>query len=113
MGNINKTKRDQIMRELGHQERVAGTEYIRTGLDIYHRGMGITKELYPAIARAHGTEPSRVERAIRHSISSAWMRSSGEAAARYFSDDMNGAWPTNGEYFAVMARLLHETESAE
>lgn len=112
MGNINKKLRDQIMRELGHQERLLGTEYIRTGLDIYHRGIGITKELYPAIARAHNTTPSRVERAIRHSISAAWSSSSGEAAARIFADDMNGGWPDNSEYFAVMARLLHEAESA-
>jgi hypothetical protein len=35
---------------------------------------GITKELYPSIAKKYNTTPSRVERAIRHAIEVAWTR---------------------------------------
>lgn len=110
---INQNTRDMVMRQLGHQERHTGTEYIRTALDLYEPGMAITKELYPAIARAHGTTATRVERNIRHSIGAAWGRSSGRAALRFFSENIVDAWPSNGEYIAVMARLCHEAESAE
>ena len=34
----------------------------------------VTKELYPMIAKAYNTTPSRVERAIRHAIEVAWNR---------------------------------------
>lgn len=109
---INQNTRDMVMRGLGHQEKHLGTQYIRTALDLYQPGMGVTKELYPGIARAHNTTPSRVERAIRHSIQSAWTHSSGEVAQNIFFDSIDAAWPTNAEYIAVMARLCHEAESA-
>lgn len=110
---INQNTRDLVMRQLGHNEMHKGTEYIRAALDMYQPGMGITKELYPGIARAYGTTPSRVERAIRHSIGSAWSRSSGEAALRFFADNIDGGWPSNGEYIAVMARLCRQAEGQE
>ena len=110
---IDEKKRDELMRELGHKESNIGTTYIRRGLELYRPGMGITKELYPALAEAYNSTPSRVERAIRHSISSAWDRSSGEAALRMFADDRDHPWPTNGEYFAVMARLCRQAEGQE
>lgn len=110
---INQNTRDMVMRQLGHQERLLGTTYIRTALDLYEPGMAITKELYPGIARVHNTTPSRVERAIRHSIGTAWSRSSGEAALRFFADNIDGAWPSNGEYIAVMARLCRQAEGQD
>lgn len=110
---IDQNKRDSIMRELGHQERLLGTQFIRTGLDIYRPGIGITCELYPAIAAAHNTTASRVERAIRHSIQTAWNRSSGELANSMFANDVNNPYPTNGEYMAVMARICRQAEGQE
>ncbi len=110
---INQSLRDMVMRQLGHRESLLGTGYIRTALDLYEPGMAITKELYPGIARAHGTSPARVERAIRNSIETAWGRSSGEAALRFFADDVDGGWPSNGEYIAVMARLCRQAEGQE
>lgn len=109
---INQNLRDTVMRQLGHNEKHLGTEYIRAALDMYEPGMAMTKELYPGIARAYGTTASRVERSIRHSIGSAWTRSSGEAALRFFASDVDG-WPSNGEYIAVMARLCRQAAGQE
>lgn len=40
---------------------------------------GITKRLYPEVARKHRSTPSRVERAIRHAIQTIWQRDGGAA----------------------------------
>ncbi len=112
---INEQKLDGIMLELGHAENIKGTEYIRIGCALYERDMAMTKEFYPAIAKAANTTPSRVERAMRHSITSAWSRGSMDAQLKYFGHTVHpdkGA-PTVGEYVARMARLCREVEGQE
>ena len=109
------SKIDKMMRELGHPEHLLGTNYIRVAVDLYRPGMSMTKELYPGIAAAVGSTPSRVERSIRHSIETAWQRGSTEVQLRMFGytvDPQRGK-PTVSEYVATMARLIHESESAE
>lgn len=104
---INEQKLDEVMLELGHRDSVKGTEYLRIGAALYERGMSMTKELYPAIAKAAKTTPSRVERAMRHSITSAWDRGSWEAQRKYFghSVDPDKGKPTVGEYIARIVRV--------
>lgn len=112
---INEQKLDGIMLELGHAENIKGTEYIRIGCALYERDMAMTKELYPAIAKAANTTSSRVERAMRHSIASAWSRGSVDAQLKYFGYTVRpdkGA-PTVGEYVARMARLCRKAEGQE
>ena len=104
---INEKKRDEVMLELGHRDNIRGTEYIRLAAGLYEPGMSITKELYPAIAAAAGTTPARVERCMRHSISSAWGRGSWEAQRRYFGYTVHpdkGA-PTVSEYVSRIVRV--------
>ena len=109
--SINKQKMDDIMLDLGHAENLLGTGYLRRGIEFYSQGMiRMTKELYPAIAEAVGSTPARVERAMRHSIESAWNRGDELTQLRYFGWSVNpekGA-PTVGEYVARMARVCHE-----
>lgn len=112
---INEQKLDEVMLELGHTENIKGTEYIRIGCALYERDMAMTKELYPAIAKAANTTPSRVERAMRHSITSAWNRGSIDAQRKYFGYTVRpdrGA-PTVGEYVARVARICREAEGQE
>ena len=104
---INETRLDDVMLELGHRDSIKGTEYIRLAAQLYEPGMLVCKELYPAIAAAAGTTPARVERCMRHSISTAWSRGSWEAQRRYFGytvDPGRGA-PTVGEYISRIARV--------
>ena len=108
-------KIDYFLRELGHSEVHLGTGLLRNAVEIYSPGMSMTKELYPALARAAGTNPARVERNMRHSIARAMERAPQETKYRFFGNSINpdtGA-PTVGEYVATMARLIHEVESAE
>lgn len=108
---INAQKLDKIMLELGHSDNLTGTEYLRRGVALYDGGSTrMTKELYPAIAKAAGSTPARVERAMRHSIGRAWERGSLDAQLRFFGhsvDPARGA-PTVGEYLARVARICHE-----
>lgn len=108
---INEVKMDEVMLELGHTENLLGTGYIRRAVILYDAGaQQITGELYPALAAAVNATPQQVERNIRHSIETAWMRGSSEAQLRWFGYSVNPATgrPTVGEYIARMARICHE-----
>ena len=65
----------------------------------------ITKVLYPQVAKAFGTTPSRVERAIRHAIEVAWGRGSMDTISRIFGCTINTGKgkPTNSEFIALIA----------
>ena len=108
---INTQKLEKMMLELGHRENVLGTGYIRHGVMLYDSGLRcITKELYPAIAKEVGSSPTRVERCMRHSITSAWGRGKLELQEELFGytiDPQKGV-PTVGEYLARVARVCHE-----
>ena len=113
---INGQKLDLMMMELGHTESVAGTSYLRRAVAMYDEGMTrMTKELYPAIAAAVDSTPSRVERCMRHSIQRAWGRGSFAAQCQYFGHTINPETgvPTVGEYVARMARLCRAAEGQE
>ena len=109
------SKIDYFLKEMGHSEAHAGTALLRSAVEIYIPGMRMTKELYPALANAAGTTPGAVERSMRHAISRAMDRAPEETKLRFFGHSINPKTgrPTVGEYVATMARLIHETESAE
>ena len=76
---------------------------------------GITKVLYPNIARRYKTTASRVERAIRHSIEVAWNRGNVDAISQIFSYTIsyNKSKPTNSEFIAMISdklRLAHKVK---
>ena len=108
---INEAKLDNVLLELGHDDFNRGTAYIREGVKLFDAGKRmLTKELYPAIAKAHNSSGSRVERLIRHSVEKAWSRNSFDTQLRYFghSVDPNNGKPTNGEYIARLAVICRE-----
>lgn len=106
---INERKMDEILLDLGYPEHLLGTDYLRTALRVYHPGQSITKELYPAIAAAHDTTPSRVERAIRNATDSAFQRC-GMGAYKYFGNSLlpEKGMPNNSELIARLERLTRE-----
>ncbi|WP_374711714.1 sporulation transcription factor Spo0A [Symbiobacterium terraclitae] len=69
---------------------------------------GMTKELYPHIARLHGTQPNRVERSIRHAIEVAWGRADINDLQRLFGATVHHVRgkPTNSEFVAMLADHL-------
>lgn len=63
--------------------------------------VGITKVVYPSIAKQFDDNASRVERAIRHAIERAWYKSKHE----YFFSDMMGK-PSNAYFIALIAEQI-------
>lgn len=106
---INEAKMDDILLELGHDDFNQGTKQLRIAVRLYE-GQPLTKELYPAIAKATNSTPARVERCIRHSIEKAWSRGNPAAQHKWFgySIDPNTGKPRAGEYIARLARICHE-----
>lgn len=108
---INEAKLDDVLLELGHDDFNRGTAYIREGVKHFEAGHRMmTKEVYPAIAKAHGSSSARIERMMRHSIEKAWTRSCLDVQLRYFggSVDPCRGRPTVGEYLARLGMICHE-----
>ena len=102
----------KILHELGVPSHIKGYQYIREGISIiYERPEvigGITKELYPDIAKRFSTTVSRVERAIRHAIEVSWNRGNWDLMEDIFghSVDIDKAKPTNSEFIVTVADKL-------
>ncbi len=102
----------KTLHELGVPSHIKGYQYIREGISIvYERPEivgGITKELYPDIAKKYDTTVSRVERAIRHAIEISWNRGNWQLMEDIFghSVDIDKAKPTNSEFIVTVADKL-------
>lgn len=72
---------------------------------------GITKVLYPGVAKKHNSTPQRVEKAIRHAIEVAWMRNDGCKLKEQFEYSANSGRirPTNSEFIAVLSQNIKMT----
>lgn len=88
-GNCSSQSRiERLLSRIGMPSHLKGYQYLKTALAICLEDMeeldGITKKLYPAVARKHKTTAEKVEHAIRHAIESAWKRGD-ERCIRVFS----------------------------
>lgn len=62
---------------------------------------GITKRLYPEVAKRHKSTASRVERAIRHAIHTIWQREGGASRfAELMGFPLDKEKPTNSHFIA-------------
>lgn len=102
----------KMLHTLGVPSHIKGYIYIRDSVTLMMNSKeqvgGITKEIYPEIARKYNTTSSRVERAIRHAIEISWNRGDYEAMEEIFghSVDYDKAKPTNSEFIATIADHL-------
>ena len=104
----------KLMQDIGIPANLFGFNYIREGiiLSINHpewpQRPHITKDLYPAIAKAFNTTPNRVERAIRHAIEAALERGNIDILEKMFSSKISSrkVKPTNGEFFATCLEYM-------
>ena len=100
------------LHELGVPSHIKGYQYIREGIILVYESPklvgGITKELYPEIAKKFETTVSRVERAIRHAIEVSWNRGNWQLMEEIFghSVDIDKAKPTNSEFIVTVADKL-------
>ena len=102
----------KTLHELGVPSHIKGYQYIREGISLVYNNPkivgGITKELYPEIARKFDSTSSRVERAIRHAIEISWNRANWDFMENIFgySVDIDRAKPTNSEFIVTIADKL-------
>ena len=74
----------------------------------------ITKELYPGVAKAVGSSPNSVERALRTSINHAWSSRNTILWQLYFpSRNQEEKSPTNGQLIAKMAQCLKMLKTSQ
>ena len=101
-----------IILEVGIPAHVKGYQYVRRAIlmaisepDVIN---GVTKIIYPTIAKEFKTTASRVERAIRHAIEVAWDRGNVDTLTSLFGYSVSGARgkPTNSEFIAMIADRL-------
>ena len=99
----------EIIHEVGVPAHIKGYQYLREAILIAVEDMdvinAVTKVLYPEVARRYNTTPSRVERAVRHAIETAWDRGDLETLQRYFGYTVSNTKgkPTNSEFIAMIA----------
>ena len=99
----------EIIHQIGVPAHIKGYQYLRDAIML---AIGddqiinaVTKRLYPAVAKKHGTTSSRVERAIRHAIEVAWDRGDVDVLNSYFGYTIHNSRgkPTNSEFIAMIA----------
>lgn len=102
----------KTLHELGVPSHIKGYQYIRESISLIYENPemvgGITKELYPEVAKKFQTTVSRVERAIRHAIEVSWNRGNWQLMEDIFghSVDIDKAKPTNSEFIVTVADKL-------
>lgn len=105
-------KISNIFISIGIPPHIKGYGYLREGIKMAVETPSIinnvTKQLYPKIAEKFETTPSKVERAIRHSIEVAWNRQRTEAINAIFGVRVyiGTDKPTNSEFIALVADKL-------
>lgn len=107
---VNTKKLDATLRRLGFRENLSGTDYLRTAVKMYERGCRLTDDLYPNIGKLNNSTWTRVERAIRHAIHSAFYRADYDAVEEVFgySISSDSGVPTNHECIATLWRYCSE-----
>ena len=97
-----------IIHEIGVPAHIKGYQYLREAILFTLRDgdavTGITKVLYPEIAKRFSTTSTCVERAMRRAIEVAWDRGDEEIRQKIFRGTVSGnkGKPTNGEFIAMI-----------
>ena len=108
------------MHNLGIPIHIKGFDYAREAIILViedRKNMeGITKILYPRVAKIFDSTATRVERAIRHAIEVGCNRCSADKLDEMFKDTIRAdkGKPTNSEFIATVAdKIRLEMEEEE
>ena len=105
---------EETLIELGVPPHYRGYQFLLDALSLAFEDedylFGVTKNLYPTIAKRHCSTAARVERSIRHAIETAW-KANGENCLRRRLPQREGK-PTNRE-FMILAYKWVSQRSAE
>ncbi len=91
-----------LLVSLGAPTSQQGFRFLRSGilLLLENPNQQLTKELYPAIAREHNTSGTNVEKALRTTVTSAWLNRREDVWRHYFPMTSTGQIPkpTAGQF---------------
>jgi len=102
----------EIIHQIGIPAHIKGYHYLREAillsLDDEEMLESVTKLLYPTVAKNFNTTASRVERAIRHAIETAWDRGDLDTIQNLFgyTVSVGKGKPTNSEFIALITDNL-------
>lgn len=102
----------KYLNEVGVPPSLKGYRYIITAVKEVLRDEivleGITKVLYPNVAKIHNSTPQRVEKAIRHAIEVAWSRNDASKLKEEFkyATTSGRTRPTNSEFIAILSQYI-------
>lgn len=104
-----------LLRQLGGLPNMKGYNYTIEAVIIVLEDpdavCGITKVVYPQIARRHRSTSSAVERSIRHMINKLWENGNQELLRQLFPTVKKGKrGPSNGAFIAVLAQQIRERQ---
>lgn len=99
-----------ILMELGIQQHLKGYKYIIEAIKLMYENetaiLGITKIIYPGVAKKCDSTWLRVERSIRHAVENG-MEGNEKAYRNIFGNAMNGRKSiTNGQFLATVCNLV-------
>lgn len=98
-----------IISRLGISPSLKGYYYIRSSvmmiLNEEDTAMGITKRIYPDVAKEYKTSAGKVERAMRHAIDSSWKKDEGMGCTSVFGCPFSKK-PTNGQLLANIVEYV-------
>lgn len=105
----------ELLLDVGVPTGLVGYRYAQTGIRLILEDpqiveQGITKAIYPAIARIHHSTPSRVERGIRTGIEAAFLRGDPDVQFNYFRNAVKSGTgkPTNKEFLVRIAEMISQ-----
>lgn len=98
-----------ILHEIGVPAHLKGYRYLREAILLTLRDSdatnGITKVIYPEIAKRYSATPGCIERAIRHAVEIAWDRGDADTLHEFFGS-ADADRPTNSFFIAAVADRL-------
>ncbi len=107
------TKAVELLGAFGIQLHHSGYDYLKRAMVLQYGGniplRGVTKILYPELAKQFHTTPEGVERCIRHAIVQAWDHGKAHERTQAFAGlfEPGEKAPTNSCFLAAMNRLMN------
>ena len=104
----------ETLMKMGMPTNVKGFTYIKVAVDYMSQencnNEGITKTIYPYVAKQCNATVARVEKCIRHSIALTWERGNQKLLDEMFGTVINPkkSVPTNNEFLSTLTELLRK-----
>ena len=105
--------------DVGINPGLLGWDYLKVGIEMVYNDReylrNMTGKLYPDIAKVVDSTASRVERAIRHAIESAFNNMAEDTRKKYFGNvvSLNSGKVTNTTFIAVIVEHIQNNIQAD